>query len=202
MDLRKNLPEQSLNDSSSSGGMIFKAVMGLLMCFFLFIVGIISSFDRNINNSQQKVAETNTASNNQLQQKTPEINDVQRNTKPQKDLSKPVSQSQAKPETPRPSKLKVPDAVKPLDNVFHKSQQTSANAINQGKNIIPQQRVPKPVSQPQAKPVAPRPSNVKPVAPRPSNVSAGSSSGRTWKWLKTAGKFGLAIITKGKVKIR
>ncbi len=89
-------------------------------------------------------------------------------------------------QSPQPQQ-QIPD----VHSKSNKPQQKPAEAVFQNN---------KPVAQPQPKPaVQPQ---VKPTAPRVSNVNAGSSSGKAMNWLKTAGKLGLGIITKGKVKIR
>ena len=89
-----------------------------------------------------------------------------------------------------------------LDVLNHGSNKLRNNASNIiAQRSTPQRPVPQSSKPPQS---APKPvAQVKPTAPRPTNVAR--AAGKTTGLLNTAvtiGKFGLAIISKGKIRIR
>lgn len=230
MDLRKNLPAQNDSSPSSSGASsafdkLGNAVFG---CFavvagIFFLVG--SLFSGSSSNKSQtpvetkQVAETKTPTaqpqknladanvqqNNQPQQKPVEQKPVEQKPVEQKPVEQKAqtTQTQSKPveqkvQTTQPQQKPKPTPPTSLPQVNEKP------AASNVQTTQPQQR-PKPTpptSLPQQKPaVANTP---KPVSPPPVSkpAVAVASAGKSSSWLKTAGKIGIGILTKGKVKIR
>ena len=121
----------------------------------------------------------------------------QNNPPPQK-VAEANVQSPQSPQSPQPQQ-QIPDVNKPQKKISDTV--TQSNNKPQPKPAAQPKPVAQPKPAPQPKPVAQL--QPKPPTPRPSNVV--SSSGRTTGLLKkvvTAGKVGLFLITKGKVKIR
>lgn len=167
MDLRKNLPVQNDVTSTSDGSMIFKVLTGITVFFmggFFLLILLVSLFSSP--SQSQNISQ------------------------PQKKVAEVVNQSN--------SKL-WQNASDVLSQGNNKLRKNASNVIAQRNK--PQRPSPQSSKPPQS---APKPvAQAKPTAPRPTNVasSAGKTTGLISKAIKV-GKVGLFIISKGKVKLR
>ncbi|MBR0288811.1 MAG: hypothetical protein IJQ82_07515 [Selenomonadaceae bacterium] len=173
MDLRKNLPVQSENSPPQ--------VKGSKKAFFQLVGGLVAIIALLFSMQSGYQSKPNTSN-------------VQNVPKPA------VAQKVAEVANQGNSKI--------LQNAFDILNQGSNKIRNNASNVIaqrskPQRTAPQSSKPPQSasKPVAQ--TQVKPTAPRSTNVA--SSAGKTKGLLNkavTIGKFGLAIISKGKIRIR
>ena len=180
MNLRKNVPvvpgknetPPPVKGAKKAFLQIIGGLVAVMFMIFHFLGTGTSKTPRNTQ-PQQQVAEANQSVNQSANQSQQRTPDV---------------------DAPKKEKLQQKPAAEPKPAEASKPQPKPAE-------VAPKPQ-PKPVEQPkpapQPKPVA----QAKPTVPRPSNVNVGSSSGKVIGWLKTAGKIGLGIITKGKVRIR
>ena len=184
MDLRKNIPVQNDSPPSKGSKKAFFQLVGVLVFMFSFMFMFLGTSPRSNapNNSTVKQMIDKKAQTNQPQQNIADAN-VQQNNSPQQ---KPADSNVQQNNSPQQKSVEQkPVEQKPVEKKVQTTQPQQKPKPTPPTSLPQQQPAPKPVSPPVSKP-----------------VTAAASASKNSSWLKKAGKIGIGIVTKGKVKIK